>query len=95
MKGESYEEAIKREMKEELGVDLPVTLVKKFIHPYPYETEMETLYTAKSNGPFSANPSEIDGLEFVSKSDLPRKLLAKEIQLTSLAERSLQLVGFL
>ncbi len=94
-KGESYEDAIKREMKEELGVDLPVTFVTKFIHEDPDETEMEALFTATHNGPFSPNPTEIDHAQFISKNELPRKLLSKEIQLTALAERCLKLVGFL
>ena len=94
-KGEDYVHAIIREAREELGIDIDVTQVQKFIHEFPHETEMEVLFTAKSNGPFRPNKEEVDHVAFISKNELPRKLLSKEIVLTSLAERSLKLVGFL
>lgn len=94
-KGEDYAQAIHRETREELGVDISVVQAQKFIHEFPYETEMEVLFTAESNGPFHPNLEEIDRIEFISKNDLPRKLLSKEIELTSFTERALKIVGFL
>ncbi len=94
-KGESYEDAIRRETREELGVNVQATLKAKFIHEFDHEVEMEALFVASANGPFSPNTEEIDDIAFISKNELPRKLLSREIRLTSLAERALQLTGFL
>lgn len=94
-KGEDYAQAIHREAREELGVDISVVQAQKFIHEFPYETEMEVLFTAESNGPFHPNGEEIERIEFISKNDLPRKLLSKEIELTSFTERALKIIGFL
>lgn len=94
-KGESYEEAVRREMKEELGIDTAVVYTGKIIHEYPWETEMEAFFTAKHDGPFRIEPTEIDEVRFVSKDELPRLLLSREIQLTGIAEQSLKMVGFL
>lgn len=95
LKDESYEEAAKREMKEELGVDLPIHLATKFIYEYPYETEIETLFTAKGNGPFRQNTDEIERLEFVDRRDLPRNLLSGKIKLAPIALHELKVLGFL
>lgn len=94
-KGETYEEAAVREMSEELGITLPVSLHSTFLFAYPYEAEMEALFIAQGEGPFELNREEIADAVFVSKRELPRKLLSKEIILTELAHAVLVRVGFL
>lgn len=94
-KGESYEQAIYRETKEELGTDLKPVFKEKFLSHYPGETEMESLYTAVFNGPFKPNPEEVECVEFFSKNEISRKLLSGEIVLTELAETCLNKIGFI
>lgn len=94
-KGDNYEQAAARELKEELGIEIPLQFHSKFIFPWPMGPEMEELFTAKSNGPFAFNKEEIEEVAFFTKEELPRKLLTKEIVLTDLAFESLKRVGFI
>ena len=64
--GESYPATAAREVEEELGVSLPLTYLGKAIVRSNYETEVTTLFAARSNGPFDFNPRETDGGEFVA-----------------------------
>ena len=94
-RGESYVQALIRETKEELGITVKPEFKEKFLMQYPSETEMESLYTAVFNGPFKPNPREVEQVEFVSKEELPRKLLSGQIKLTKLAEVCLKKIGYL
>ncbi|MBI5614581.1 mevalonate kinase [Candidatus Gottesmanbacteria bacterium] len=94
-KGETYEDAAKREMKEELGVVLPVTTAEKFLFEYPHETEIDVVFTANSNGPFTPNTDEIDEVKFFSKNELSRKLLDPTFKLTELSYECLKRIKFL
>lgn len=94
-KGQEYEEALHRELTEELGVDIPVEYVTKFIVADEDETEMSALYKGISNGPFKPNPKEVERLEFFSPRELAFKLATREVVLTKCAEVSLQKAGVL
>jgi isopentenyl-diphosphate delta-isomerase len=94
-KGDTYEQAAAREMKEELGIEVPLTFHSKFVFSSSRETGMESLFTAQSNGPFIVNKEEIADVAFFAKDELLRKLLSKEIVLTKLAYETLKKVGFL
>ena len=94
-KGQTYEEAAAREIQEELGVTLPITFQKKFLLATDKETELSCIFSAKSNGPFKPNPTEIDEVKFVSKNELPRLMLSREIVLSTWAQESLKQIGFL
>jgi mevalonate kinase len=94
-KGESYEQAIHREMKEELGVDLPVSPYRTFVFTKEQESEMESLFLAKSNGPFSPDPREVADIMFFSKEELLQKLRSQEVMITPLTDYMLHMVGFL
>ena len=94
-KGQTYEEAAAREVQEELGVKLPIEFQKKFLLATDRETEMSAIFTVKSNGPFTPNPTEIDEVRFVSKNEFPRLMLSLEIVLTTWAQESLKQIGFL
>lgn len=95
MKGETYEQAIAREAKEELGIDVPMKLYKKHIIRYPGETEMEALFTATHEGPFHSNTEEIDEVKFFSKEELSSAITTGTIHLTEAVLLNLQVVGFL
>lgn len=94
-KGESYKKAIKRELEEELGIKAPVQFYKKFLFTYANEREMEAVYTAKCNGPFHPNQTEIDEVRFLTKDELQRLHNSEKLKLTELAEHIFKLVGYL
>ncbi len=94
-KGQSYEEAASREIKEELRVELPIAFLTKFLMATERETEMSAIFRAQSNGPFQPNPAEVEAVRFVSKDELPRLMLSREIILTTWAEQTLKQIGFL
>lgn len=92
---ESYEQTAARELEEELGVKLAITFAYKFLQLYTRESEMEAVFHAKSNGPFSPNPQEVDEVKFFAKEELSRLFQAKAIQLTELAQEILKREKFL
>lgn len=94
-KGQEYEEALHRELIEELGVDMPVTYMTKFIPADEDETEMSALYKGVSSGPFTPNLEEVERLEFFSPRELAFKVATREVTLTKCAEVSLQKAGIL
>lgn len=69
-KGETYRKTAKRELLEELGVNLPIKQKNRFLAELEKETEMHCLFTAKSNRPFYPNKDEVDEVKFVTKSQL-------------------------
>ncbi|MFC1647162.1 mevalonate kinase [Patescibacteria group bacterium] len=66
IKGQTYDEAMRRELKEELGISIPIKRIKKFISKSKNETEMAVLYEGYSDGPFKINPEETEKIEFYS-----------------------------
>jgi len=68
--GESYEEAAVRETREELGVDLPVEFLGKFLYRYPTETEYSAVFRTFSSGPFDYNRDEIASVAFMMVADI-------------------------
>jgi isopentenyl-diphosphate delta-isomerase type 1 len=90
-KGQTYEEAAQREMKEELGIDVPIKFVKKFISRNDQETHMVSLFEATYNGPFHLAKDEVDMIEFVKPEDI--KNIAEK--LTPHARVGMQQLGLL
>lgn len=65
--GETYEQAALREMKEEIGVDLPLEMFKK--DPYNDERNLPRFlvtFKATYDGPFTISPREVERMEFFS-----------------------------
>lgn len=83
-KGETYEEAAKREMSEEIGIEVPITFVTKFLFHAPLETEYNTIFTAKSDGPFVINKEEVEEIKFFTKEDI--KLMKDKLTPSSVAD---------
>lgn len=94
-KGESYEEAALRELQEELGITLPIQFKKTHLFSNEQETEIGAIYAAQSNGPFVAHPKEIDHVEFMSRDQLSRAMLAGIVVLSPFALEELKVIGFL
>lgn len=95
VKGESYDEALHREMKEELGVDVPAMFCKKIIVNDGLETEISSLYTGIFEGPFHPNPIEVDCVVFMNRIDLLQNMSSGKIVLTRHGKEALIAVGFL
>ena len=55
-----------REVKEELGVDIIVEFLGKFLYRYKNESEFSAIFRAHSNGPFDFDPNEISEVKFMS-----------------------------
>ncbi len=71
-KGQTYEEAAKRELMEELGVTTEIKYFFDFKYRVKQESENSRLFFAKHNGPFKLNSDEISegrffGLEKVKE----------------------------
>lgn len=91
-KGESYEQAAKREMEEEIGLkNIPIKEVAKKIVESDEETEMLTLYKGICEGPFSFQKDEIQSVKFYSKDEIKKC----EGNITPCAKVSLQILGFI
>jgi len=68
--GEDYAATAQRELAEELGIASPLTFFGKTLIQSAPETEMTALYLTFSDGPFHFHPTETDGGEFFTISDL-------------------------
>ncbi len=73
--GESLEEALKRETKEELGFtpEAPVFLYR-YIHSNEYESELVYTYETVYEGPFEFNREEITEVRFWSKEEISKAI---------------------
>ncbi|MBI4163229.1 MAG: NUDIX domain-containing protein [Candidatus Aenigmarchaeota archaeon] len=80
--GESWEDAGKRELKEELGVEAKLTLLYKDIYTDNFrKTNMKKiLATFKTvySGSFKINPEEVDKIEFFSLEKIQQMVNNKE-----------------
>ena len=65
--GESYEQAAKREMREELGVNVPIKFAFKFENKPKFH--YVACFTAKCEGPFQPN-EESSELRFMNKTEI-------------------------
>jgi 8-oxo-dGTP pyrophosphatase MutT (NUDIX family) len=79
--GESYEEAARRELQEEVGVDgghleLAGTLLMRL----PDETEMGAIFRLRHGGPFIVRPPEVIGLATFPAGDPPAPLTPSAVQ---------------
>ena len=78
-KGESYETATKRRLKDELGIETALIFQFRFQYHAKFrnigsERELCSVYTGRHNGPFHVNPSEISAIRFVSPAELDTEI---------------------
>lgn len=76
--GQSYGEAAKRELKEELGVDVPLDEVGKIFIPDSADVQWKTVYRGESEGPFTLHPEETAGGAWMSLEEIAEKIRTNE-----------------
>lgn len=92
--GQSYEESAKRELKEELGIEVPIIYLCKYLGRAQNETEMTVLYKAYCDGPFTYQIAEIDEVKFFSQKELKEKVKSGEIELSFMGKKALEKIGW-
>jgi isopentenyl-diphosphate delta-isomerase type 1 len=91
--GHTYEETAKRELVEELGVELEIVPVIKFICHDHTETEMQMLYKAYSNGPFKLNKEEIKQGKYFTRKELIKQAKSDKVKLSFSGKMALEKIG--
>ena len=76
--GESYEQAAYRELKEEIGVDSPLTLLWKDKYDPKDGAVFRFLTSYKSvhDGPFIVDPEEVAAVEYFTMSEIQHLITA-------------------
>lgn len=94
-KGQTDEDAVHRELKEELGIDVPLTFLKKFITENGQESERAAVYKGMSEWPFHPDNTEVDEIKFFDVRELRLLVPSRGIVLTQAAEETLRQTGVL
>ena len=81
--GESYEQTAIREVKEELGIDITIEFLGKFLYRYQNESEFSAIFKAHSNGPFDFDPNEISEVNFMTLREFFRSESEGKIEVSS------------
>ena len=89
-----YEEAAHRELQEELGVDLDIEPVVKYLCRAPNETEMQMLYKAYHDGSFRLNKKEIIKGNFFTQKELKEAIRSGKIVLSFMGKKALEKLGW-
>lgn len=92
--GDNYEETAKRELTEELGINVPIKFYKKYICRAPWETEMQMIFKAIYEGPFKLNKKEIMQGKFFTRKELNDLVKKGEIKLSFMGKRALEELGW-
>lgn len=75
--GESIEEAVARELREEVGLEaaaVPLRFLYRYVNRSPIETELVHTYQCVSEGPFQRQETEIDELRFWTRRQITAAL---------------------
>jgi len=72
--GEDYDDAAKRELREELRVDAPLRRLCKVKSFSDVEREISMIYVCRYDGPIRFDRNEIDEVVFMSIDDIERSL---------------------
>ncbi len=71
--GESYAEAARRELKEEMGLEAPLEEIGRHGPAESNGWEFTRLYTCRSEGPFFPDENEIEAIRWVDPSEFQEK----------------------
>ena len=80
--GDGYEETAVREVREELGIEVSLEFLGKFLYRYRYENEYSAIFKAFSTGPFNYNTEEISAIKFMTIGELLEKENEKELKVS-------------
>jgi isopentenyldiphosphate isomerase len=94
-KGQTYEEAMQRELSEELGISTSFKLLCKFIYNGEDETEMSTIYKGISDGPFYPDKTEISQIKLFSPDEIRLGVTDGSLDLSESAIINLTQAGIL
>ncbi len=72
--GESYFDAAKRELKEEIGIEAELEEIGKVISSHPEHNQFVAIFACKHEGPFTPDKREIESLEFVKPGRVKREI---------------------
>lgn len=64
--GEKKEDAARRELKEELGIDAPIDYLCEELYQDELVHNKLIIYVAIHNGPFNPDPAEVDEVSFLT-----------------------------
>jgi len=96
LKGETYKQAARREMQEELGVTPPpLRLLKQFTFHGTQETEISHLFTCEHKGPFILDPDEVSEVRFFTEQELKDGLTDGTIRLSECAMETMRQIHIL
>jgi isopentenyl-diphosphate delta-isomerase type 1 len=96
MKGETYEETAIRELEEEIGlIGQTLTFKKTFLERTSEESEMMTLFTCESKGPFILNKTEVREVRFFTISELIEEMKNGTVVLSDGAQVTLKQINIL
>lgn len=91
-KGESYLQAVIRELKEEVGVkNIKLEFISKRLIEFEKEREMDTLFKGIYNGEFTIDSNEVEGVYYFNKS----QIFTIKNQMTSYCLSSLEVLGWI
>lgn len=76
--GESYEQAAKRELKEETGISAPLKYVGKFTHFDPPENEIVAVFVTQSNDKIKIDKKEASSATFYPKERVAKMATSKK-----------------
>ncbi len=94
-KSKIYEEAAHRELKEELGIDLEIEPVCKYICREPNETEIQMVYKAYSDGPFKLHRDEIEQGKFFTRNELVRLVKLGKLEMSFSGKIAIKKIGWI
>jgi isopentenyl-diphosphate delta-isomerase type 1 len=89
--GESYIDAAKRELHEELGLKLELKKIARFVWRDPRETELSEIFTAliPDSAKVSFNDGEVSEVMFMPLNDIAASVKSKKLAMTPWSLRSL------
>lgn len=82
MAGDTYANTAERELREELGAELPLTYFGRVLVRSEVETEITALFAARGDGPFTFHPTETDGGAYFSRAEVRQSLAQGTLPLT-------------
>lgn len=84
--GETYEQAAKRELKEELGVSVPLTKINDSPYDHYKMRKFLEVFRGITEGPFKdINPDEVAGVKWFSVADVREMVKKNEFMHPELA----------